>query len=63
MPCPAVRINLRIGSLGQDPVRPPTVLRRGGPVNRVTYQRVTESHPRPELDQPQYFSLTSRHDD
>ena len=52
MPRPTVGIDLGIGRLGQRAVRLPAIGQRRRPVGRGAHQRMTEPHPRTQLDQP-----------
>jgi hypothetical protein len=51
VPCPAIGIRLRIRRLGDRAVDLPALGRRRRPVHRRPHQRVTEAHPRTELDE------------
>ena len=52
MPRPAVGVGLEIGRLGESPMCPLAILRRCRPVNGRAHERMTESHPAAELDEP-----------
>jgi hypothetical protein len=52
VPGPTIRIDLRVGRLGQRAVHPPPLPRRCRPVQRRADQRMAKPHPAVDVDQP-----------
>ena len=62
VPCPTVRIRLRIGHGGRRPMDLAALGEFGGAVGGRAHQRMGEAHPRAELDQTRGFGRRQRVD-